>query len=179
MEIPMGMVELEDVGHLDLVVPAESFQEMLAQRRPHDLKEVEHWFRYPPQGRMSWIRQRRYLGEPWRAQRLVVRPALGEGYSEAMIATLKEKLAYVGGRIEGQTIRLESRHCEEVELLLHGGLVDLDQEITIYLNGKKRLAGRAKRSISTLLDVAYGDWEFKQLWPVRFSIPRKARARQS
>ena len=91
---------------------------------------------------------------------------------------MKQKLAYIGGKIEGQTVRIQTRKCDEIELLLSDELIDLDRDIAIYLNGKTRLEGRADRRISTLLKIAYRDWEFQRLWPARFTIPAKGRARQ-
>ena len=151
---------------------------ILNRPRPRQVNLVEHWFRYPVQGRHSWLRMTKFQGQPWTAQLLAVAPAPGESYSQAVTAVLQDKLAFLGGRIEGQTIRIETRRCDEVTVLLNDEIIDLAQDITIYVDGTRRFAGRARPSLATLLDMAYQDWDFQRLWTVRFTIPAKGRAIQ-
>ena len=98
--------------------------------------------------------------------------------NEAMTAMLKEKLGYLGGKIDGQTIHIETHLCGQIEVLLNDDLVDLDKPITIVVDGTVRFEGTAKRKLRTLLDIAKDDWEFQRLFPVRFEVGRKGKAVQ-
>lgn len=170
--IPIKMVELPGVRHGGVTPPADDFAEMLRRVRPHAPKEFTHWFRYADQGRMAWLRQTQYQGKPWRGREFVVRPKNDEDYSEAALRTIERKLALLRGRIEGQTIHVETRKCKEIELRLHDGLVDLDREVTILYKGREVFRGSVKRQIRTLLAVAHADWDFQRLFPVRLRITR-------
>ena len=172
------MVELKGVGHDGVTPPPDGLNDILSRTRPHGIRRFSHWFRYPVQGRASWLRQTRFLGEPWTAQQIVVAPAWDETPSQAITGILEDRLAFIGGQIDGQTIRLQTRRCAKLDLLLNDDLVDLDQDITIYLNGTKRFQGRAQRRIATLLEVAGQDWDFQRLSTVRFQLSHEGRAVQ-
>ena len=60
----------------------------------------------------------------------------------------------------------------------HDDVVDLDKDITIFLDGTRKFDGRATRKIKTMLEVAAEDWEFQRLWPVRFDLSQRGRAVQ-
>ena len=109
---------------------------------------------------------------------MIVSPAVGESEKTAVTALLEDRLAFVGGRIEGQTVRLETRRCDQIELLLNDELLNLDKEIAIIVDGTRRFSGRAERRVETVLEMAYRDWDFHRLWPVRFRISSKGRAVQ-
>lgn len=173
LDIPIRFIELKGVGHGGVTPPPDEFHEMLRKVRPHDLTEFEHWFRYPPQGRLNWLRQTRYQGPPWKGQHLRVTPKPDENYSKAMIKKIKLRLAYVGGLIEGQSIHIQTRKCSQLDLLLNDDLVDLDQDIIVTLKGKEIYRGPAYARIRTLLEVARQDWDFQRLFPARFKITRK------
>lgn len=175
---PVEFIELAGVGHDGVVPPSERFLQMLSRKRPHKVQQIEHRFRYPAQGRAAWLRQSAFQGQVWDSDQIVVMPARDETYSEAVTAELSERLAYLGGRIEGQTIHVESHRCAKIELLLSGDLIDLDEPIEIYLNGTRRHEGSAKPTITTMLELAYEDWDFKRLWPVRFELPQNGLARR-
>ena len=141
------------------------------------LKSFDHWFRYPSQGRLCWLRQKRYQGTPWRGEQLKVTPKQEETLSEATTRVLQRKLAYVGGFIEGQVIDIQTRRCLVVDLLLNDDLVDLDRDITVHLKGKEVFSGPVHQSITTLLDLAHRDWDFQRLFSVRLEITRKGEVR--
>ena len=176
--LPITMIELPGVGHGGVLPPKGALSKILTTKRPPPPKTVAHRFRYPSQGRDAWLRQTRFAGKPWSSEQLIVSPGAGETVDEAMTAMLKQKLAYIAGKIEGQNIRIETQHCDRIEVLLNDDLVDLDKDITITVDGTVRFEGKAKRSIETMLDIAKSDWEFQRLYPVRFQISRKGKAIQ-
>ncbi len=173
LDVPIGMMELKGVGHGGVTPPAERFHEMLSKVRTHHVKRIEHRFRYQPQGRIDWLRQTRFQGAPWKGEHIRVKPK-GEGtYSDALVRKLKSTLPAIGGSIEGQEIRIRTRRCSEIELLLNDELVDMDLDIAVYLKGRIVFRGRPTPRITTLLDVAYEDWEFQGLYWVRYGITRE------
>ncbi len=178
LKLPITMIELPDVGHGGVIPPKDALKETLSQKRAPLPKTVSHRFRHTPQARDGWLRQTKFSGKPWTSQQLIVSPANGETVAEAMAAMLKEKLGYIGGTIDGQTINIETHLSGQIEVLLNDDLVDLDKPITIIVDGTVRFEGIAKRKIRTMLDVAREDWEFQRLFPVHFQIGRKGKAVQ-
>lgn len=178
LNVPIEMIEIPGMGHVGVRPPPDRFHAMLNKVRPRRVKTIDHWFRYPPQGRVDWLRQTRYQGTPWRGDHLRVKPKGDETYSDALVRKLKLILPYIGGTIEGQAIDIRTRRTARVDLLLNDDLVDLDREITVRLKGKLVFTGRAHRSIRTLLEVAYEDWDFQRLYPVRFTVTRNGDVRQ-
>ena len=176
IDAPIQFIELPGVGHRGVQPPHDRLIDMFSRRRPHDRRVVHHWFRYPAQGGAGWIRQDKFFGRMWRSQRLVVTPAANQTYSEAMTAALKDRLAFVGGTIEGQTIRIRTRKCARVQVLLNSDLIDLGKPITLYMDGTRRFSGPVSPRIATMLEMARRDWDFDRLWSVRFEIDRDGRA---
>ncbi len=174
-DLGLDMVELDGVGHSGVKPPPERFSEILRRVRPHVVKKFDHWFRYPSQGRMCWLRLAEYQGIPWKGRRFVVRLKPGEVYSEGALRTMKLRLAYVGGEIDGQTIRVETRKCKSIDVVLHDGLVDLDRDVVVEWKGEKVFGGRVTPSVRTMLELAYEDWDFQRLFPVRLHIRRGGR----
>lgn len=56
----------------------------------------------------------------------------------------------LSGRIEGQRILLETSGVTAVRLYLNDALLDLDQEVTVSVDGTERFKGRLARSLGTL-----------------------------
>lgn len=175
---PIEFVEIPDVGHDGVVPPSEKFLQLVRRTRPHKMQRIDHRFRYPAQGHAAWLQQIAFQGEVWDSDQIVVMPARDESYSEAVTAELSERLAYLGGRIEGQAIHVQSHRCAKIELLLSGELIDLDKPVEIYLDGTRRYEGSAKPTITTMLEVANEDWDFKRLWPARFELTPNGPARR-
>ncbi|GJM24420.1 MAG: hypothetical protein DHS20C16_08350 [Phycisphaerae bacterium] len=178
LKLPITMIELPGVGHGGVIPPKEALKDILSTKRAPLSKTVAHRFRYTTQARDGWLRQTQFSGKPWTSQQLIVSPANGETVAEAMAAMLREKLGYIGGTIDGQTINIETHLCGRIEVLLNEDLVDLDKPITIIVDGTIRFEGVAKRNTKTMLDIAKEDWEFQRLFPVRFQIGRKGKAIQ-
>jgi polyhydroxybutyrate depolymerase len=178
LNLPITMIELPGVGHGGVIPPKDALGDILSAKRAPLSKTVAHRFRYTTQARDGWLRQTQFSGDPWTSQQLIISPANGETAAEAMAAMLREKLGYIGGTIEGQIINIETHFCGRIEVLLNDDLVDLDQPITIIVDGTVRFEGVAKRNIETMLDIARQDWEFQRLFPVRFQIGQKSKAIQ-
>lgn len=178
LRAPIECVEIKGVGPRALSPPAKPFLDLLTRSRDPAPRAVSHWFRYPAQGRVAWLRQIRFDGPMWEASELAVRVPADGDFDAYCQKTLQEKLAYIGGRIVGQRIEVQTTHTDLVELRLPDGLIDFDRPAVILLNGTKRLEGRVRPRITTLLELAYEDWEFQTLTPVRIMIDKDGLARQ-
>jgi len=133
------------------------------QARTKPGRTVSHWFRYPAQGDVGWLRAVKTYGDLWTDDQLsiVVSPTTDR---DAFITDLlKEKLFHLAGRVEGQTIHIETKRVAEVELRLYDGMVDFAKPIAVLINGRKRHEGLVKPNIATLLESAYEEWEFQRL----------------
>jgi pimeloyl-ACP methyl ester carboxylesterase len=126
-------------------------------------RTVSHWFRYPAQGDVGWLRAVKTYGDVWTEDQLSI--AVGPTTDrDAFIAdVIKEKLFHLGGRVEGQTIHIETKRVAEVELRFFDGMVDFAKPITVIINGRKRHEGLVKPNIAMLLESAYEEWEFQRL----------------
>jgi len=176
VDAPLKGVQLPGVGHGGVVPPLDLLTEYLHKRRPAAPREVKHWFRYPPQGRASWLRQRRFAGTPWQGTQINVVVTGPTDIDEYVTKVLTDKLAYLGGKIEGQRIEAQVRKSAELEVLLNDDLLDLDQPITLVVGEKIRFEGPVERRVSTMLDIAYRDWEFQRLYSARLAMKAGSKA---
>ncbi|MCG3131601.1 MAG: hypothetical protein FLDDKLPJ_02405 [Phycisphaerae bacterium] len=131
-------------------------------RRPAPAKTLIHRFRHPQQGKSGWLVQARFLGEVWTHPQLSILPGPASDAETYITSVLKEKLASMSGRIEGQTITLEVTHCDRIEVLLSPGLVDLTKPVTLICNGKRRFDGVVRPSVRTMLEHARQTWTFQR-----------------
>ena len=113
-------------------------------------RTVDHWFRYPLQGRAGFLRATPRSESIWTGDQIDIRNA-PETDEDAYIAdVLRGKLNHLHGEIRGQTIRITTRGCRSVDILLHGALIDLTAPITVFFNEKRRLSRKVTPTISTL-----------------------------
>jgi pimeloyl-ACP methyl ester carboxylesterase len=126
-------------------------------------RTVSHWFRYPAQGDVGWLRAVKTYGDVWTEDQLSIAVGPTTDRDAFITDVIKEKLFHLGGRVEGQTIHIETKHIAEVELRLFDWMVDFAKPITVIINGRKRHEGLVKPNIATLLESAYEEWEFQRL----------------
>ncbi len=139
----------------------ETFALMRSRRRPF-ASNVSLWFRYPGHGQAGWLRQTAFLGEVWIDDQLSIHPAAGTDHNRFITEVIQSKMAYLEGRIEGQTVTVETRRCAEIELLLPLGAFDWTKPITVICNNRRRHHGVVRPSIPTMLETAYENWDFER-----------------
>lgn len=132
-----------------------------ARTRPG--RTVSHWFRYPAQGDVGWLRAVKTYGDVWTDDQLSIAVDPTIDRDTFITDVIKGKLFHLGGRVEGQTIQIETKRIAEVDLRLFDGMVDFTKPITVIINGRKRHEGLVKPNIATLLESAYEEWEFQRL----------------
>ncbi|UCC29299.1 MAG: hypothetical protein JSU86_13985 [Phycisphaerales bacterium] len=172
--LPIVGVEIHGSVPGDLKPPPGEVAAVLSRRRAAPGGSVSHWFRYPGQGHTGWLKQTRFTGDLWDADQLSIVASPSVDRDRFIAEVIRERLAYLGGRIDGQTITIETQRCERIELLLPYGLLDPSLPITIRCNGKRRHSGGIRPSIHTLLETAYEQWEFQRLTAARRSFSIKA-----
>ncbi|MFQ5490358.1 MAG: alpha/beta hydrolase-fold protein [Phycisphaerae bacterium] len=178
MNLGINGQALPGVGHRGVDPPLDALRTFLDMRRDRTPSQIKHWFRYPVQGRFGWLRQRRFGGKPWSHTQLSIVAKTTDDINKYIVETVKKKLAYLGGYIENQFIEVTTRRTRELEVLLNDELIDPNQPITLKVNRKIRYEGLVKPRISTLLEVAYQDWDFQRLYSIRLVVGRKTQARQ-
>lgn len=172
--LPIVGVEMQRSTPGNLRPPPGEVAAMLSRRRAAPGASVSHWFRYPGQGHSGWLKQTRFRGDLWDADQLSIVATPSVDRDRFIAEVLRERLAFLGGQIDGQTITIETRRCERIELLLPYGLLDPSLPITVRCNGKRRHRGVIRPSIHTLLETAHEQWEFQRLTAVRRSFSIKA-----
>lgn len=169
-ELPITMVELPGVGHLGVRPPPEQWAALLMSTRARYPTRIAHCFRFPEQGHAYWLRLVRFAGEPWRDAQLRIDLRPGEDPQEALLRAIRLKLGRLEGCVEDQLVTVRSKRAKELDVLLHGRLVDFDRPITIKMNGRRAFEGVVEPRVETLLEVAAEDWDFDRLFPVRVRI---------
>lgn len=157
----------------------EEISTLLTHRRSETKRTLSHWFRYPRQGAIGWLRQTKFLGSVWQAEQLSVLPSAAADADTFITDTIKNMMAYLGGHVDGGTITIQARRCARVDLLLPIGMTDWNRPVTVICNGRKRYEGKLTPSISTMLEEAYDSWDFEHLVAVRFSLSIRADPRQN
>ncbi len=141
------------------------------QTRAKPGRSVSHWFRYPSQGDVGWLRAAKTYGDVWTEDQLSIAVAPTTDRDAFITDAFKEKLFHLGGRVEGQTIHLETKRIAELELRIFDGMLDHAKPVTVIINGRKRHDGPINPNIETMLESAYENWDFQRLVLARLSFP--------
>lgn len=132
--------------------------------------DVRRYFRNVHQSDAVWLRAIEMRDGPWTAEQISILPAVGADPDKFITDVLKSKLGYLHGRIDGQTIDIQSRNCERIELRILDGMVDLEKPVTIMVNGRKRSEAIIRPSAETMLETAYEEWRFTRPVHARISL---------
>jgi hypothetical protein len=157
--------------------PSELAAPILQERRASGPRQVFHWFRYPSQGHAGWLRVLKFRGEVWDDQQLSIVTRSGADFDAYVREVIQSKLAFLGGRIEGQLVEVETRRCERIEVMLGSDFVDFERPVTVAINGTRRVRDKIIRpDISTMLAAAYDGWDFQRLILARMAFTVKSDA---
>jgi hypothetical protein len=133
------------------------------------------WLRYLPQGNAGWLRATELAGDVWDDEQISIAVTASADRDDFITQTFKQKLFYLSGHIDGQTITIETKRIEGIELRLSPAQVDFSKSVVIVINGRKRFEGLLEPSIKDLLESAYEDWDFQHPahWRKSFTISAK------
>ncbi len=158
------------------IATPDAWDQVLRSRR-RAASSVLHWFRYPEQGRAGFLRVDRLAEPVWEGDQLEILTAPGKDRSEFATRTLRAKLGYLSGRIDGQSVDIESARCDSVGIELEWGAVNFTNAVHIRYNGKRRFEGKLSPTMETVLLSAEENWEFQHPACVRLHIGRRGPAR--
>lgn len=144
------------------------------QTRVKSGRTVSHWFRYPAQGDVGWLRAVKTYGDLWTEDQLSIAVAPATDRDTFITDVFKDKLFHISGRVEGQTITIETKRIAEIELRLFDGMIDFAKPITVLVNGRKRHDGTVKPNITTMLESSFEEWEFQRLVLAKLSFSIRA-----
>jgi pimeloyl-ACP methyl ester carboxylesterase len=175
--LPVTGVEMEGVSPPR---PTPTFSSetarILSLRREGPPRTVGHWFRYPSQGQAGWLTQTEFRDDVWNAEQLAILPAAQTDADAYITEIVKDRLAFLGGRVDRQTLEIETHRCAEVAVSFEPGLVDLSKPVIVRCNGTVRHDGPITPSIEALLETAYEQWEFQRLMAAKLALTVRSEA---
>lgn len=154
-------IEVPNGSSLDYGEHGDAIRAVLSSTRDYPASRVAHWFRFPEQGRAGWI-QVTGMESVWTDEQISILTAPATDFEASVLETLQAKLGYVAGRIDGQTIELETRHCKGLLIRLDPSQVDLGKEVIVRCNGKVRHRGHLSPSVRTVLESARTDGDLRR-----------------
>ncbi len=164
-------VEFPDKDHFGVAPPPDKLSELIGQERRRFPTHVHQAYRLVGQSRAYWLQSGKLQGQPLPDGRIDIPVDPREDPRAAHRKYLIKKLGLVEGRIDGQTIRLETRRTGNVILLLSDELIDLDKPVRILRKNRKRFRGRIQRDLRVMLEEAARSWDFDRLYTARVVIP--------
>jgi pimeloyl-ACP methyl ester carboxylesterase len=126
-------------GHRDTGIPLQPFHALLSGRRA-DPETVDHRFRHLHQGHAYWLEAGAWQGERWAEKLPKVRREKGESGEQALGRELASRLGRLAGRIEGTSLRVETRHVSELTVWLPERL--LGKDVRVEVDGRPVHSGR-------------------------------------
>jgi hypothetical protein len=162
----LTMIELPNVGHRDVVPPADEVNRILAGTRVHYPKTVRHGFRHLCQGSAYWLEAHSWTGEAWTdKRRTIVVPA---DKSDADLDELAGReyrglLGGLEGEIDGQQIRVQRKKINELTVWIGDGMIDWDQPVTLNTGDGKPFEVKPQPDLYICLSQAARTWDFDRL----------------
>ncbi len=166
--LPIDGGEIPDGSDAWSVLLDDGATRVLNHLRSPETARVAHWFRFPEQGHSGWIVATQIAGDIWDEDQLSIIPPTGDR-DQFITETVADRLFFVGGAIDGQTVTIEARRCAGVEVRFSAKQLDFTRPIKIMCNGRKRFEGSIKPDVATLLETAFETRDFHR--PV---VARKA-----
>jgi predicted esterase len=164
MGLPILNLEVPGGVHNNLAPPAEPVVGILALRRTHDPRRVEHTFRHLHQAACYWLEGLSWVGESWgEPPPARVPPRPGESEGQTLARALEPLLGRLTGVIDGQTIRVTRRHIGELVVWLGEDTVDWDAAVTLEVDGTVVFSGRVARDAGVALARAQATMDFDNI----------------
>ncbi len=171
--LPIRLLKMPNTPSASVSPPVDAVSEIVTLDRMVAPLKMDHWFRYHEHGRTSWLRQMRFAGDVWEEAALSIATGAGADRHAFITGVLREKMAYLGGTVEGQTVTLQVKRTSGVEIMLPLGVLDPAKKVKVVCNGRTRHEGRLPPAIDVMLEDAYEHWEFQAPAAVRLSLSVK------
>ncbi len=150
-------------GHGGANPNKDDFRKVLAATRQHYPKQVRHQYRHLHQGSAYWLEAHEWQGDGWFDFGRNIERNKGESWRDAFGRIYLPLLGELRGQVEGQKIKVATRHVADFTVWLSPELIDLQQPIEIELAGKKVFAGKVEPSLAVALDQAARTGDFDRL----------------
>jgi len=172
MSLPWRQIEIPGRGHGGATPPRGPLLEILAGRREHYPRLVEHNFRHLHQGQAYWLEAETWQGERWGADPIAYSRHPGESEDQAFGRAASALLGHLRGEIAGQTITVDQRHVGEMTVWIGDGMIDWRQPVTINLGGRQVFAGTLAPDLLVCLTQAARTLDFDRLRWAGVSVGR-------
>jgi len=172
--LPIRLLKMPSTPSASEDPPADAISEIVARDRVVAPLKIDHWFRYHEHGSAPWLRQTRFAGLEWEEAALSIATGAGVDRDAFITNVLREKMAYLGGTVEGQTVTLQVQRTSGVDLMLPIGVLDPSENVRVVCNGRTRHEGKLPPAIDVMLEDAYERWEFQAPAAVRLSLSVKS-----
>lgn len=126
-------------------------------------KKVHHRFRYLNQGRAAWIEPLSWEGDRWGIGPKEFDQRDGESPEAAIARMIDDSLGLIDAQIEGQQIRVRTRHVGEFILWFDDGTIDFDKPVRVIVNDKEVFNATVPRSLGVCLNEARRTLDFERL----------------
>jgi pimeloyl-ACP methyl ester carboxylesterase len=150
-------------GHGGVQPPRGPFFDLLSRRREHYPRQVDHTFRHLHQGHSYWLEAHRWEGGHWGAENPPYQRRPRESEDQAFGRAVRELLGNLRGQAEGQTLRVDRRHVDELTVWLGEGMVDWAAPVTVTAGGREVFAERVKPDLGVCLAEAERTGDFDRL----------------
>jgi len=133
---------------------------MSARSRDPYPKEVRFTLRTLDRPRCYWLQAELLTDGVFDPSRKIDVPMVGgerlsgEMLDNYFLATARAGMAVLNGKITGSTVRVKTKHIIGYTVLLSDRMLDLDEPLDIYTNGKLSFSGKAARSLPFMLEWA-------------------------
>ena len=173
--LPIVFHEDPDMGHGDVLPPADALQELLAQRRVHYPRTVRQTVRYLGHAHAYWLEGHAWRGSQWTDKLPTVRVRPAEDVREALARTFRSTLGEMRGTINGQTIDVRRKKIAELTIWIGDGMIDWTQDVAVHVSGRKRYEGKLEPDLFVCLAQAARTYDFDRLrWAgLRFKSGKK------
>jgi pimeloyl-ACP methyl ester carboxylesterase len=164
MRLPLWKnFEIPGRGHGGAMPPPEALSELLASRREHYPKQVEHNFRHLHQGSSYWLEADTWEGAHWGGDLPTYSKRPGESEDQAFGRAVRELLGHLRGEIAGQTLKVDRRHVGEMTVWVGEGMIDWRRPVTVEVAGRRAFSGTLTPDLLVCLEQAARTLDFDRL----------------
>ena len=135
-------------------------QWMAARSRNPYPEDVRFTLRSLTRPRSYWLQAELLTDEVFDPSRKIAvpkvggQPLSGEMLDNYFLAAARAGMGILNGKIQGNVVKVKTRHLIGYTVLLNDRMLDLDEPVAVYTNGKKTYYGKVARSVPFMLEWA-------------------------
>ena len=159
----LNHVRLAGRGHGGNTPSAKQLRRYLDMEREGVPHRFTHAFRYLHQAQAHWVEGHAWMGQGWFTRWPQVQRQRGENKEQAEARTIFELLGDIAGRIEGNTVHVDTQHLADLTVWFTDGMVEFGEFVRIVHNGKTVYEGMIERDVNVALVQAERTGDFDRL----------------